>query len=170
RVSYSYPADDSITINGHTFPIADPTAGIGNDRATEVFTIEGLPCNEATGLIVSAHFTDDPTCEATTTYDAPGPCSITIDALVVSNCTVGKYQLEVTFSYENAPGKLSINGRTFMPAYSSGTQTILLTSLNCNENTNDSIIIEFVEDTNCSASQSYQVPCPVPRICLPDGG
>ncbi|MCP4090198.1 MAG: hypothetical protein GY746_10445, partial [Gammaproteobacteria bacterium] len=46
RVSYSYPADDSITINGHTFPIADPTAGIGNDRATEVFTIEGLPCNE----------------------------------------------------------------------------------------------------------------------------
>lgn len=93
------------------------------------------------------------------------PCSVNIDQIIATDCALGQYSADVTFSFTNAPGEIMINGCTFLPTGKSGVETFKLMNLPCN-GINQNVQVKFVDDVSCQAQTQVVLSCPKPRFCV----
>ena len=159
-VSYSGVSTGGIDINGTVFPVA-------SSSGSETFTLTGLTCNLATNQTITAQVVNEPDCNDSVTYDAPGPCTVTIDNIVIGECSIDKFSVDITYSYNNPPGNISINDCIIKPTGQSGTETFKLIGLPCGDGNAVTIEVKFVDDESCSDTEIIQSPCPKGRICIP---
>lgn len=93
------------------------------------------------------------------------PCSVNIDQITATDCALGQYSADVTFSFTNATGEVMINGCTFLPSGTSGVETFKLMNLPC-DGVDQQVQVQFVNDASCQAQTQVVPPCPKPRFCV----
>ncbi|MFK7934131.1 MAG: hypothetical protein AB8G22_11530, partial [Saprospiraceae bacterium] len=165
-VNYQDIPTANLEINGQLFPIADPTATAGQS-ALETFVLTNLPCTDTENRTVTVNVPGDNSCGDQRNYAAPGTCLLVIDEIVTSECAIDRYSVDVTVTYENAPGSIEMNGQQFMPASTSGTETFTLLNLDCATTNDQTINVRFTDNNQCSENTTITAPCPQPRICIP---
>jgi SdrD B-like domain len=93
-------------------------------------------------------------------FRAPPVCSLTITSAVPTACIqpANTYDLVVIVTYSTQPtGDITINGQTFSPN-GSGIDTFTVTGITANGATGVAVNAAFVNDTNCSATSTYDAP------------
>ncbi len=103
-------------------------------------------------------------------------CSIRINSATPSSCSpqTNTYYLAVSVTYSGAPsGALFINGQSFTPAGTNGTETFVMTALPSNGTANISVTAFFANNVACTALlvNAYNAPasCSANACAAPDG-
>ncbi len=163
-------ADNADNVTSATQVIA-ATVGVTN------LTFVNMDCDGQDGVAISAQFWDDDlgapitnTCAATRTYNEP--CWLDIQVNIVDECRDnGTYTVEVTGTYYNAPGNMTVSitgngGGAFSPASNTVTLSALadgegvaITSFtkDCDGQLHD-VSATFAANNACSDMESFEGP------------
>ncbi|MFK7934186.1 MAG: hypothetical protein AB8G22_11805 [Saprospiraceae bacterium] len=164
-VAYRDLPTEELEINGQRFSVAQASTE-RSQTAMEVFTLSGMTCDINQELVITVSVPDDNSCQATTTYQAPGTCSITLESISVSDCILDNYSIDITFQLENSTGLIDINGCTFAPSTSNGVENFTLLNQDCHLQATQQIRLQFVDNPACTITTDITPPCPKPKFCV----
>ncbi|MCF8237260.1 MAG: hypothetical protein K9I85_03835 [Saprospiraceae bacterium] len=166
-VSYTYvnDLDDDLTImlgSGEMQTVAAP-----GPNGAGMVTFTGLSNLGISDIPVTGAFANNVFCSADTSYDSPDYCCfMAIDTIVVSDCFLGTYSVDLTLTFAGVPNQLvvDINNQLFniTPSSPFGTETFTISGLDCKLSTGYTVdvLVYNIDLPVCNDSRTnyYEIP------------